>query len=92
MIATLATKRNSLLKNADPGWTCPYPTQKKIVGKCFHDRSFSLPLDSSYITLENFGLLEDSFHHIIAGYAYIYIYLCIILHIIYYIYIYIIFI
>jgi hypothetical protein len=42
---------------------------KKIVGKCFHDRSFSLPLDSSYITLENFGLLEDSFHHIIAGYV-----------------------
>jgi hypothetical protein len=69
MIANLATNRNSLLKkNIDPGWTCPYPTQKKIVGKYFHDRSFSLPLDSSYITLENFGLLEDSFHHIIAGY------------------------
>jgi hypothetical protein len=38
---------------------------KKIVGKCFHDRSFSFPSDSSYITLENFGLLGDSFHHTI---------------------------
>jgi hypothetical protein len=60
---------------------------KKIVGKCFHDRSFSLPLDSSYITLENFGLLEDSFHHIIAWYIYIFVY---ILHIIYIYYLYVI--